>query len=111
MVNRSMPERLGKRLTILRPPSENEVDDAGQPLSEYVPVTTVWSSIEPLRGKEFFEADKDNSQVTTRIRIRYRKGINDAMIGRLPDGAEFRFKYIINPEHANKELQIMAEAI
>ena len=35
-------------------------------------VPTVWAAIEPLSGREFFEAQRAAAEVTHRIRIRYR---------------------------------------
>lgn len=101
--------RLRKRITILRPPDpEVDVDEANQPLDEWQPVTEVWASIEPLRGREFFSAMQVNADVTTRIRVRYRTDINRTMIARYGD-AEFEFLYIIHTDFANKELQIMCK--
>jgi len=35
---------------------------------------TVYGSVEPLRGREYFAAKEQRAEVTTRIRIRYRTG-------------------------------------
>ena len=40
---------------------------------------TAWGSIEPLKGKEFFESMKENSELTHRIRVRYTAGITTKM--------------------------------
>jgi len=38
-------------------------------------VITVWGSVEPLRGREFVENTQDVATLTTRIRLRYRQGV------------------------------------
>lgn len=64
--------KLKQRVTLKRP-SGGGRDQYGQPTDEFKPVATVWASVEPLRGREFFAAQQVNSEITTRIRIRYRR--------------------------------------
>ena len=45
----------------------------------WVDVVTVWAQIEPLVGREFLDQRQMASQITTRIRIRYRPNINNLM--------------------------------
>lgn len=109
MANKLLVNRLNKRVTILRPANpETDQDESGQPIEGYIPVSTIWGSIEPLRGREFFAAKAENAEVTTRIRIRYREGINRTMIVRCGD-IEFEILYIIHPELGKKELQLMCK--
>lgn len=89
-------------------PDAPATDDYGEPIDGYIPVCTVWGAIEPLRGREFFAAQAEHSEVTTRIRIRYRKGIDRTMIVRYGD-TEFEILYIIHPEFAKHELQLMCK--
>ncbi len=43
-------------------------------------LATVWCKVEDLTGREFFAAQKENSEVTTRIRLRqYRAGLRADM--------------------------------
>lgn len=107
--NETLASRLNKRGDILRPPSPEEVDDAGQPLDKLVPVfLNVWAGIEPLRGREFFSAQQDNSEVTTRIRVRYREGIDRTMTFKYMNH-EFEILYIIQPDFNKRELQLMCK--
>lgn len=102
------PGKLNRRITIFKPPGPEDVDEAGQPIDYHIPIATVWASIEPLNGRELFAAQQANAEVTTRIRIRYRKGIDRTMIARY-DGTEFEFLYTIHKDYAKKELHIMAK--
>lgn len=108
-MDKLLVNRLDKRIAILRPADpEKDQDESGQPLEGYVPVTTIWASIEPLRGREFFAAQAENAEVTTRIRVRYREGIDRTMIARYGD-YEFEILFVIHPELSKKELQLMCK--
>ncbi|WP_110693293.1 phage head closure protein [Salinicola halophyticus] len=64
--------KLKQRVTLMRP-VEGPKDKYGQATTEFEKIATVWASVEPLRGREFFAAQQVNSEITTRIRIRYRR--------------------------------------
>jgi len=100
----SLVDRLSKRIKIFK--ASDEVDDYNQSIGEPVLVATVWGAVEPLQGKEYFAAGAEQSEVTTRIRIRYREGLNRTMWA-VYDGVEYEIKYIIHPKLARKELQLM----
>lgn len=85
-----------------------KTDQFGQPLNVLVEDCTVWAGIEPLQGREFFAAMAENAEVTTRIRVRYRAGIDRTMIVRYK-AVEFEILYTINPKMANIELQLMCK--
>ncbi|TFE30833.1 phage head closure protein [Cohnella luojiensis] len=103
---KSLIARLNKCVVIQRP--AGTVDEYNQPLDAWVDVATTWAAIEPLRGQEFFAAMRENAEVTTRIRIRYRPGIDRTMRVNY-NGLPFEILHIINPEMANKELQLMCK--
>lgn len=95
------------RVGILRPPDpEVDVDEAGQPLDEWIPVAETWADIFPLRGRELFAALQVNAEVTTKVTIRYRTGI-DRTMKVIYNGTEFEILYIIHTDYAQKELQLM----
>ncbi|CRK80308.1 phage head closure protein [Neobacillus massiliamazoniensis] len=97
------------RISILRPPDpEKDVDEAGQPLDEWIPVAETWADIFQLRGRELFSAQQVNAEVTTRITIRYRTGIDRTMKA-VYEGKVFEFLYVIDKDYAKKELQIMCK--
>lgn len=108
----SLTSRLNKRATILRPrrPSDPppQTDEYGQPIDSPIIVATVWAAVEPLRGREYFAAMAEQADVTTRIRIRYREGIDRTMTVKC-DGHEFEVLHIIHPELGKQELQLMCK--
>ena len=70
--------QLRKRIDIQR--YDNSSRDAhGNPTRNWATMATVWAKIEPLTGKELWQAQQMNSQSNTRITIRYFKGLNEAM--------------------------------
>ena len=61
--------RLDKRVSLERiDPGE---DDHGEPLETWSTLAVRWASIEPLNGREYLAKSVENSEVTTRIRLRY----------------------------------------
>lgn len=108
MVDKLLVNRLRHRVTILRPPGPEDVDEYGQPLDAFVPVATVWAAIEPLRGREYFSAMSEHAEVTTRIRIRYRDDVDRTMIVQYGE-TTFEILHIIRPEFGKKELQLMCK--
>ena len=112
MANKLLVNRLDKRVTILRPRGPDDpppdTDEYGEPQDDPIPVITIWAAIEPLRGREYFAAMAEQVDVTTRIRIRYRDGIDRTMIAR-HGNTEFEILNIIHPEFGKKELQLMCK--
>jgi SPP1 family predicted phage head-tail adaptor len=51
----------------------------GEPLDEWQLVAEVWSDIRDIGGREFVAAGAERSEVTTRIRIWRRDGIDASM--------------------------------
>ncbi|OME59480.1 phage head closure protein [Paenibacillus odorifer] len=100
--------KYNKRITILLPPGEGEQDEWGQPLDTASEVCKIWSAIQPLRGQDRAAAAQVTADVTTRIRIRYREGIDRTMVVRYKE-TEFEILYIIHPEFNRRELQLMCK--
>jgi SPP1 family predicted phage head-tail adaptor len=76
-----MAMRAGKlrhRVTIQEDQGTTQ-DSLGQEIEDWQDVATVWAAVEPLQGREFLEAKQLQAEVTTRIRIRYRSGIEPEM--------------------------------
>lgn len=73
-------------------------------------VATLWASIEPLRGREYFDSQQINAEVTTRIRIRYRPGIKPKM--RAVYGERiFDIQSVIDVEERHKEIHLMCKEV
>jgi SPP1 family predicted phage head-tail adaptor len=68
---------LRHRITLQRPVGTN--DEWGEPSPLWEDVVSVAAAIEPISGREFFSAQQVQADVTTRITIRWRNGIEPAM--------------------------------
>lgn len=103
------PGRLRHRITFMHlVKGQNEVGD--DVLVER-PWKTVWASVEPLKGREYFEARKIESEATHKIIIRYLPGITPDMKIDFK-GRIFNFEGPpINPEERNKYLEIYATEV
>jgi len=100
---------LRHRITIQQPIEiRNEVGEVIQ--SAWQDFTTVWAAIEPLRGREYFDAQQINAEVTSRIRIRYRPGIKPKM--RVVYGERiFDIQSVIDVEERHKEIHLMCKEV
>lgn len=80
-------------------------------------VTESWSTthlayadIQPIRGREFFNAEAVNSDVTHKVTIRYRAGITPKM--RLLFGTrELHITSVINVNERNDCLELMCKEV
>ena len=67
---------------------------------------TVWAAIEPISGKEFFDSQQVNAEVTTRIRIRYLASVTPKM--RVLHGARiYRIESTVDLNERTRELHLM----
>lgn len=94
---------LNKRLTIQQPTATTNI--RGGKTKGWADLATVWGSLESLSGREFFEAHQTETEITTRIRIRYMSGLNTHM--RISYGTKY-WKIISIIEEGNAGLLIMA---
>lgn len=69
--------KLNRRVTIQRRATGE--DAYGQPTQGWVDLFTVWAAIDDMKGRQFFAAQADQSQVHTKITIRYVAGIDASM--------------------------------
>lgn len=98
------PGRLRHRITFLY--LAKEQDEVGDTVLVERPWKTVWASVEPLKGREYFEARKIQSEASHKITIRYLPGITPEM------KIEFKGRIFdiegppINPEERNEYLEM-----
>lgn len=85
-------------------------DPYGQPLTDWLPVATVWAAVEPLTGREYIAASALISAVEARITLRYRPGVSSAM--RVIHGADvYGIQSVIHVKSAKQVLQLMCRAV
>lgn len=97
--------KLRHRITIQYKSSESP-DSAGNPQPVWADEATVWGSVEPLSGREFFAAQQVNSEVTHRITMRYRSGMDPEK--RIKFGTRyFGILAVLNREERNISLELL----
>ena len=91
-----------------------QMDTFGDPLqaddSNWKDEATVWAAIDPISGKEFYAAQQSQSEVSHKVRCRYRSGLTTAM--RIMFGSrKFKIISIINWEERGESLLIMCKEL
>jgi SPP1 family predicted phage head-tail adaptor len=81
-------------------------DDLGQTVETWAPLGTTWAAVEPVAGREFIAAGAQQSELTTKIRIRYRAGITSG--DRVThDGRVYDVQSVIDYRSAHRELVLL----
>lgn len=84
-------------------------NDWGEVIEEWVPLGDFPAAIEPINGREYFAAQANQSEATTRIRTRYIEGIDST--ARITHGTTvYDIQSVINPEMKNAELVFMCRS-
>ena len=85
-------------------------DSYGEVQGSWTDVATVWAAVEPLRGREFLEAQMAQAAATIRVRIRYRADLTPEM--RVVYGSQLlNIRAVIDVEGRHRELWLMCEEI
>ncbi|NSW92316.1 MAG: phage head closure protein [Firmicutes bacterium] len=90
-----------------------EVKDplSGELKKDWADFATVWGSIEDLAGREFFDAQQVNSEITTRVKIRYRKDIKATMRIICDDRVLEIAAPPIDPDGRKRELYLLCKGV
>lgn len=97
------PGKLNKRITFQLQDLDSEDED-------WKDIATTWANINPISGKEYYSAETINSDLTHKIRLRYRKGITPDMRV-LYNGRIFYIVSVINEFERNSTLQLMCREL
>ena len=100
---------LDQRVTVER--LQGGVDELGQPLPDtWAPLFTCWAAVEPLVGREYIAAQSLVSEVSTRIRMRWRPGITpqDRVVH---EGTIYQIESVIDVRSAHRELVLMCKRL
>jgi SPP1 family predicted phage head-tail adaptor len=84
-----------------------ETTDAnGTITEEWITFATRWASVEPLEGRELFEAHQVNAEVSHRIRLWWLHGVIPKMRMKFRNRI-FTIDSVTNPAERNQELLVM----
>ena len=100
---------LDQRIVIER--QQGGFDELGQPLPDtWAPLFTCWAAVEPLTGREYLAAQAAVSEVTARIRMRFRPWMTaeDRVIH---NGTIYQIESLIDVRSDHRELVLMCKAI
>ena len=85
-------------------------DSYGEPIKTWSDLATVWAAVEPLSGREFFEAQRTNAETTYRVRIRYRADVVPTL--RIAyAGKTLEIQAVIDVGERRRELHLMCREI
>ena len=85
-------------------------DAYGAEVVAWVEVATVWMSVEPLGGREWFQAQGMQAEVTARLRMRHRSDVRPEMRVRVA-GHVFDVMTAIDVGERGRELEVMVREI
>jgi SPP1 family predicted phage head-tail adaptor len=85
-------------------------DPEGIPMETWQDTITIWAAVEPLRGREYFQAATVQSQNMTRFTTRYHKGITSE-IRILYDNKPYDIQSIIDVNGRHQQLELMAKEV
>lgn len=98
--------QLNRRITIQQVTITR--DSYGGTVETYTTYKQVWAAIEPLRGREYWEAAAHNRENMTKFTIRHISGVTASMQIQDADGNLFDIQSVINPMDENRFLELLA---
>jgi len=100
--------QLDQRVTLQKPSTER--DDYGQQINAWTTLGEAWAAVEPLQGREFLAAGAEQSEVTARIRMRWRSNIAANM--RVLHGTDtYNIQTCIHVKSGRDELHLMVKRL
>ena len=97
------PGKLNHRITF-------QIQNLDSEEEEWNDIVTTWASINPISGREYYQAETINSDLTHKIRLRYRRGITPDMRILYKDRI-FNIVSVINEYEKNAILQLMCREL
>lgn len=91
----------------IQDPTETR-DSYGEPVLSWSTYHNAWASIEPLKGTEYWLSQQVNAEITSKVTIRYKSGINPKM--RIVYGNHtYRILSVVNEYEKNDKMIMMVE--
>ncbi len=89
---------------------DNARNEFGEPSNEWADVAKVWASVQPLSGRDFLAAMKEQAEVTHKVTIRYNQNVKASMRVMLGD-RELRIQHIIDNWERHREMVLMCREV
>lgn len=100
-VNRSF-----RHLVEIWDPKHEVENEVGEITHEKVKIDSIWADVKPLRGREYFEAQKIVPELTYKITTRYRSHITPHMLIKW-QSRELNINSIIDVSGREEHMEIM----
>ena len=100
--------RLRHRVTVEQPVVSS--DGYGGNTVSWAIFATVWAAVEPLSGREYFQAQQAQATVTHKVAMRYIPGVTPRM--RIKHGSRYlNIISAIDTDERHRELVLMCEEV
>ena len=97
------PGKLDKKIDIMK---NTQVSDGGGGYEDaLVSIKKVWANIKPVSGREYFQSQQAQAQISHKVTIRYTDSVNRSHILQY-QGRNFDIQYIVNVDEQNRFLEI-----
>ncbi len=96
--------RLRHRIRIQTPTAAR--NGYGEQIITWTTLATVWAAVEPLRGRELYDAEQVQAEISHRVRIRPYPGVTPQMRV-LFDSRVLMIETVINVEERGRDMQLM----
>ena len=100
----------GLRHRVVLQKKEITEDELKQQSEVWTDIASVWASVEPVSGREYFAAGQVNSEISVKITIRYRKDVTPD-IRMVFGGKVYELLSVINPKERSKALILMCREV
>lgn len=98
-----------KTVSVMVPSGPEESrNQLGEPALAWTEVCKTWASIRPLSGRELWQAQQVQADVTHAVRMRYRMGIDATMELDLK-GRRLKIVAVLNLEERNRTLELLCQ--
>lgn len=78
----------------------------GEEVVAWSPVATVWADIQPIRGREYLEMRQEQADVSHRVYLRWREGVEPTMRVYF-EGRVLEIESVIRPEERRVGLELI----
>jgi len=82
-------------------------DASGHPARSFSTVATVWASVQPLRGREYFEAQRVDATITHKVNMRFYDGTLTPDERIVFGSREFNIVVVRNLNERNVEMELL----
>lgn len=87
-----------------------QADQYGTPQGEWSSYAHVWAEITPLTGREYWDAQQVNPEISLRVRIRYLQGITPKM--RILFGTRvIEIEAIVNEDQRGRYMRLLCSEV